>query len=237
MDRKITKTIPTSSGIYSIESPSGKLYIGQAKNLQRRYRYHVTQTRKTDTKLARSFNKYGEHAHKFVILQICDFTELDTLETFFIKKYNTIQEGLNLIDRNYTYYHTPEAKDKISAGVKSTWTKKRKLNQSETLKARWKEGAYEDRDTSTMGNNLKGKRTMLDSRTGKHVILSEEAYQQDPTRYKGNTANKSQDKLRKPIKDINTGMIYDGVTFCMQALGLSTSKFYALKKAGRFVYL
>ena len=57
-------------GIYKITSPSGKVYIGQSRNIKnRKWRYKRLDC-KSQVKLYSSFKKYGFDKHKFEIIQI-----------------------------------------------------------------------------------------------------------------------------------------------------------------------
>lgn len=85
-------------GIYLIISPTGCIYIGQSINIQRRiYRYDFNPP-KSQTRLYNSINKYGFGSHVAEILIICDFTQLNFWETFYIKLFETNgnRHGLNL---------------------------------------------------------------------------------------------------------------------------------------------
>ena len=59
-------------GIYKITSPSGKIYIGQSININKRQEnYRFPSSLKFQIKLRRSFQKYGPENHKFEIIEEC----------------------------------------------------------------------------------------------------------------------------------------------------------------------
>ena len=92
------------SGIYKIENPKGSIYIGQSKNIDERIsRYKKLQCCKFQLLLYRSFLKYGIENHTFEILERGDFTkeELNTLESKYIKQYNSFRK-LNKLGMNLT---------------------------------------------------------------------------------------------------------------------------------------
>ncbi len=66
-------SIPATSGIYRIvHVVTGRMYIGSAVNLLRRKRRHFTELRNNkhqNAKLQRAFNKYGEDAFLFEIIE------------------------------------------------------------------------------------------------------------------------------------------------------------------------
>lgn len=57
-------------GIYKIESPSGKVYIGQSWNIRRRWNDHKSTKSYKHKKLNASFLKYGVINHNFDLLHI-----------------------------------------------------------------------------------------------------------------------------------------------------------------------
>lgn len=90
-------------GIYSIlNNVTGKYYIGEAVNLNRRKICHFSELRKNRHKndhLQKSFNKYGEEAFVFTVIEENEkFTqeELYTLEAYYVMKYNSFAHGYNL---------------------------------------------------------------------------------------------------------------------------------------------
>ena len=119
----------TNSGIYRIENIiTRKVYIGQAKNLKKRYCDHISALRRNnhDNKyLQNAWNKYTEEDFVFSILEECNLQLLAQQEQYWTDYYNCY-------DRKYGYNinpsstenpmlnqtHTPEAKAKISAKAK-----------------------------------------------------------------------------------------------------------------------
>lgn len=85
-------------GIYKITSPSGNIYIGQSIDLKRRiarYKSNIKAS-KGQTKLNRSFSKYGIDSHKFEIVELCLQKYLNNMERYYQDKFNSIDNGLNL---------------------------------------------------------------------------------------------------------------------------------------------
>jgi group I intron endonuclease len=85
-------------GIYKIISPSNKIYIGQSRNIKRRWKYYYSNaiTIKQHTKLHYSLLKYGVENHKFEIIEECNIDQLDEQEIHWINYYNSIKQGLNI---------------------------------------------------------------------------------------------------------------------------------------------
>lgn len=90
------------SGIYAITNiKNGKKYIGQSKNIKKRFQMHKYNLKKGthfNKHLQSSYNKYGKENFKFTILKECSEKELNQLEIQYIKKYETTnpKKGYNL---------------------------------------------------------------------------------------------------------------------------------------------
>lgn len=85
-------------GIYKITSPSGRIYIGQSVDLKRRiarYKSNLNAS-KGQTKLNRSFVKYGISNHKFEIIELCLSKYLNNMERYYQDKFDCVNSGLNL---------------------------------------------------------------------------------------------------------------------------------------------
>lgn len=88
------------AGIYKIESPSGNIYIGQAKNLRRRMHRYLSGDHKTQPALSASFTKYGYDQHTLSILE--EFSpdlptkDKDVIEQYYIDYYR--HKGITLLN-------------------------------------------------------------------------------------------------------------------------------------------
>jgi group I intron endonuclease len=84
-------------GIYKITSPSGKVYIGQSIDIEKRWKTYKSGFSKGQIKLHNSFVKYGIDNHVFQILEECLVESLNNKERYWQDFYNCIgHEGLNL---------------------------------------------------------------------------------------------------------------------------------------------
>lgn len=83
------------SGIYKWTSPSGKSYIGQAINLNRRYKEFTTNPdnyvyTSVDSAIDRARRKYRNFTEwKYEILTTCTIDELNDLEKYYIAQFDT----------------------------------------------------------------------------------------------------------------------------------------------------
>ena len=122
-------------GIYKITSPTDKIYIGQSKNIQKRWSYYKNLNCKGQQKLYKSFLKYGVINHVFEILELCSEQELNTKEFDYIKKYNSFntKHGLNLTSGGDNLLVSDETRKKISisnTGRKATNESRKKMSES-----------------------------------------------------------------------------------------------------------
>lgn len=119
--------LPKSPGIYIITCvPTGKIYVGSAVNLHRRWTTHKYILRKgkhINQRLQRAWRKYGEVAFTIEILElvmpwsVLDREQywLDTLKPFDKRGFNLAHDA-HAPTRGLK--HTPEHRAKISAGNK-----------------------------------------------------------------------------------------------------------------------
>lgn len=86
------------AGIYKITSPLGRIYIGQSRNVQKRMRLYRNSLAKGQFRLHHSMLKYGLETHVFKLLCVCAIEELNELECYYIKLYESFdtEHGLNL---------------------------------------------------------------------------------------------------------------------------------------------
>lgn len=75
------------SGIYEIlNTVNGKRYVGQTSNLSKRWGEHrsaLKRGRHENSRLQRSWDKYGENAFEFVVLIYCSIEDLTHQEQYF----------------------------------------------------------------------------------------------------------------------------------------------------------
>lgn len=81
-------------GIYKIVSPSGKIYIGSSKDIDKRFKQHRKMCKK-QPKLYNSLLKYGIDKHTFSVVEICDLSILLDRELYYGMLYNVLDDGLN----------------------------------------------------------------------------------------------------------------------------------------------
>lgn len=85
-------------GIYKITSPDGKIYIGQAGDIENRFSTYKICNCKSQSKLYNSLKKYGVINHTFKVIHLCSKIELNELEIYYGKLFNVTDRevGLNI---------------------------------------------------------------------------------------------------------------------------------------------
>lgn len=125
-------------GIYKITSPSGRIYIGQSIDIERRIRFYKKLNCKKQPVLYASLIKYGVDTHKFDIIEECLENLLDVRERFWQNHYDVLNGGLNCVLTNTNKEAkrlSKETKDKISkSNSGKKFTNEHKQNLSETKK-------------------------------------------------------------------------------------------------------
>ena len=106
--------------IYCIESPSGKKYVGQTVEFERRmYVHKLTAEINARKPLHRAIKKYGWENINVSILNHCSEQALDDVEIFWIAQLETdSSKGYNLTSGGGKgtsgHKHSPETKQKMS---------------------------------------------------------------------------------------------------------------------------
>lgn len=94
-------------GIYMIlNTINGKKYIGQSKQLIRRYRRHFSELRNNNhvnSHLQRAWNKYGGVNFDFKVILNCDEDDLTYYEDFFINYFDSKNYGYNVCDADQPF--------------------------------------------------------------------------------------------------------------------------------------
>lgn len=122
------------TGIYKITSPTGKVYIGQSRVVENRWRRHREANRKS--KLHSSLRKYGWRSHIFEIACELPFDinqdELNRIEQVYMDAYKDCGvELLNIKEAGSLGLFTDESKLKMSLAHKGKepWNKGKKGSQ------------------------------------------------------------------------------------------------------------
>ena len=86
-------------GIYKITKiENGKSYIGKSNNIERRFKEHQTKGKVSRIPVDEAIEKYGIYALTYEIVEECSLEELNEKEQYWIKYYNTKENGYNCSD-------------------------------------------------------------------------------------------------------------------------------------------
>lgn len=163
-------------GIYKITSPTGKIYIGQSINIDKRKYHYSDKYGVGQPKIYNSILKYGWENHKFEIICECNEDNLNDLEKYYIKKYDSFntEHGLNLTEGGQNYKMDGETKLKISNSLKGiirSEETKRKISISKKGKIPYTTNPEINKKISKSLNGIKRsgetKKKMSKSKTGK----------------------------------------------------------------------
>ena len=163
------------SGIYMWTSPSGKSYIGQAVDLDKRKSNFLSfGTRYAGSKINNARRKYNNIQYwTYAILEYCDIDDLDEREEYYISLYNTMRKGYNCESGgNENKIVSDEVKRKISESRKGkccgeknpnyrkhlTEEQKRKMSKAKKGENNPMYGKHRDDETkSKLSEVMKGK--------------------------------------------------------------------------------
>lgn len=135
-------------GIYKITSPKGRIYIGQSCDIKDRWYDYTSLWCENQKKIYRSLKKHGVKNHTFEIIHILEqvnltkseiIKELNKLETYYIKEFNSFaggnkKNGLNLTKGGDNRECSEETKRKISKANKGKPSKRKGVPMTEEQK-------------------------------------------------------------------------------------------------------
>ena len=127
-------------GIYKITNKlNGKVYIGQSRDIDTRWRQHINA--KDNFAIHNAIKKYGKENFKFEVLLECPANMLDVWERDMIALYDCISpKGYNLTEGGEGYQCSEETKIKMSnahKGIPHSEETKHKISESKKGK-HWK---------------------------------------------------------------------------------------------------
>ena len=83
-------------GIYKITNKkTGKSYIGQSNDIERRFKEHQTVGEKSRIPVDIAIQKYGKDSFLYEIIEECSIDDLNTKETYWIQTLDTVNNGYN----------------------------------------------------------------------------------------------------------------------------------------------
>ena len=110
------------SGIYIITCvESNRSYVGQAKDIRKRLREHLAACNyyqkhninkyRDNDHLLKAWKKYGSEKFIFDILELCDTSKLNELESYWIAYYDSFENGYNMTSGGQDNFNVAEWTD------------------------------------------------------------------------------------------------------------------------------
>jgi len=176
-------------GIYKITSPTGKVYIGQAIDLQRRkVDYGNLKRVEGQPRIFRSIKKYGFYTHQFDIIEYCTEEELNCSERFWQDEFNVIgRNGLNCVlqecgdKKRVISEETRKRKSLAQMGDRNHFYGKNHTQESKNLIGQKRKGLLHTDEhnkkislSTQMGNNPRAKK-VKDVKSGEIFTCIKEA--------------------------------------------------------------
>lgn len=194
-------------GIYKITSPSGKIYIGQSRNIPKRIRGYSQDwflSSDRQPRLRNSIKKYGYENHRFEVVEYCDLKDLNKRERYYQDKYNvTSYLGLNCDLTNTekeVKVRSEKTKAKLSKAHKGkVISEETKSKISKTLK----------------GNKLPFCVRFKISKGNKGKVFGKEFRDAISVRMLGKLNHQS-----KVVLDVGTGVFYDTISEAAKCYGV-----------------
>lgn len=226
-------------GIYKITSPTGKVYIGQSKNITKRFNQYRLLHCKGQKILYNSFLKHGFEKHEFEVLEECEITNLNNKERHYQDLYSVLSKnGMNCTlvksnDKPYVVSYETRIKIKQKAiGRKMSDDQKLKISIGNLGKKRTKEAIlkfskrYISNETrSRISNSKKG--SVASQHTKNKMSISQTGRtHSEKTKLKMSISAKNSEysiQRRKVILDLMTGIFYIGVEEASQAYNIRKS--------------
>jgi group I intron endonuclease len=185
-----SKDTKRMSCIYMIRNPKCLIYIGQTKDLYKRYgNYKNAANSNRSQKILNSIKKYGFENHLISILHKCDVNELNFWEKFYIKLFsaNVRECGLNLTSGGDSFEFNEEGKKKLSDAIKSN--KEAIIKSTERIKEIHRKVA-----SGEMAHPMKGRNHTKESIDKMSKTKSERIYAPRPKKV---LSEETKEKLRK----------------------------------------
>lgn len=140
---------PRTGGIYRISGPDGRIYIGSAENLRRRWNCHKALLRRGshhNRLLQADWTEAGEAAFTFAVVEeVVDVAALITVEQRWLDEALAAGVAYNIAmstrspARGST--HTPEARGKMSASIRAAMTPERRAGKSRRVQGSMNPGS------------------------------------------------------------------------------------------------
>lgn len=186
-------------GIYKITSYSGRVYIGQAKDIYDRWCDYYNIACNKQPRIFRSLNKYGPEKHGFEIIEECSIEDLNIRERYWQEFYDVLgpmgmncqyvrtedkkgqiredDSRLNKGEKHHNFgrIRSEETKRRISKSKKGVYAGERHYNWGKKLSEETLKKKSEKRKGKCMGEENVKSKIILDLQTGIYYFGCREA--------------------------------------------------------------
>lgn len=221
-------------GIYKIQSPTNKIYIGQSVDIRYRVYKYSTLNCKKQRKLYASLVKYGWENHKFEVLHYlpCDVSQdvLNVYEDLYLNQYKKVGiEVLNIREAGRYGKISEETKKRISESLKIKYqtTDLRETISIQTKKGMLKSNASEKISSIHRGRKLSKEHKDKISKAGMGRVCPKSSINILKAHEKLKGRKQSDEEKSKRAKKNNKKIQVDGVVY------LSVKEYSILKKLNR----
>lgn len=224
---------------------TGKKYIGQTSNMERRVREHFSYSTKSyrDNKFYRAVKKYGWYNFIYGIIETVSIEEMDSREIYFIEFYKTYKKGYNSTtggSNTRGYRHKEETKQLLrEMRIGQKHSKETKLKMSKDRKGIPKH--------SLRGRNLteEHKKKLSEKLSGEtHPMYGKKHSDESKLKMKLSFTEERKNKIKQSNKNrenkyftfkitFDTGIevfVSDGIEKWCKKNGYNLSEIYKLKR-------
>lgn len=228
-----------ASGIYALINVLQPLfYIGQSINIAQRFAGHKanlrSDKRKVNKKLLHSWQKYGEEAFQFVVLEYCSAERLTERETYWLCEFRDVH-GLNVanfvgpVDNPMRgMKHTPEAIEKMRLAL-SKVVRTEEHNRRIGLAHKGREKTLEERMKISAAK--KGKPNLLarGHLNPSHRPEFKERMRLNNPAKRPEVRQKMSEKnhFKRPVRDVESGKVWMTMSACAAELGVTVAAVHA----------
>jgi group I intron endonuclease len=156
------------TGVYGLRNrTTGKWYIGQSWDLANRWGHHRRLKCKRQPKIFNALAKYGVDDFEFVLLEqvVCPSQiALDRVERYWIKRYNSTEEGYNLQSGGSYGKHSVETRRRMLGHKKPNRTKEQRENMAAAQRGKIQSAESVEKRAAKMRGRKRPPRTVEWSR-------------------------------------------------------------------------
>ena len=219
--------INKNCGIYKITSPTGKIYIGQSKNIAKRLATYGRENCKGQPILYNSINKYGWESHQFDIIEYCSEDELNRSERFWQDEFDVLNGGLNamLTDTNLLPRVFSEDSRKITRDFAKTrvGTKNPFYGKTHTEETKSKIRAKNSGRKDTPERIEQKRQAMLGEKNWAYGCVRTEQHctRLSNTHKEKGVSKGGKNPRAKIILNLETGIFYDCISDAAESIGVN----------------